>query len=235
MTNLCPLRRLPRRGAVALLFCALALHAAVAADDVPKPFTFARYQAMMDKSPFAVATAAVAAPVSASFAKDLYIANAAHSAEGDFVTLASTADKNFRKYLSSAAPVDGFSISGIEWSEKVGDTKVTISKDGQFATLTFNQALLSQPVAAAHPGMPPPAVPAPLAGQPATAAPLNGVPPAPQALPATTGAAAAHVVPPPPPLPTPPVQPTPSERSHIREIRPRPAAPAATAAEPELR
>ena len=40
--------------------------------------------------------------------------------------------------------MDGYSIASIEWSDKVGKTKVTISKDGNFATLTFNQALLSQ-------------------------------------------------------------------------------------------
>ncbi|HEY6152887.1 MAG TPA: hypothetical protein VIW07_04020, partial [Candidatus Udaeobacter sp.] len=39
---------------------------------------------------------------------------------------------------------DGYSIANIEWSDKVGQTKVTISKDANFATLTFNQALLSQ-------------------------------------------------------------------------------------------
>ena len=40
--------------------------------------------------------------------------------------------------------VNGYSISNIQWSDRVGETKVTISKDGQFATLTFNEALLSQ-------------------------------------------------------------------------------------------
>ena len=40
--------------------------------------------------------------------------------------------------------MDGYSISSIEWSDKVGQTQGTISKDGNFATLTFNQALLSQ-------------------------------------------------------------------------------------------
>src|SRR3954471_12545537 len=105
------------------------------ADDVPTPFTFARYQPMLDRSPFAVATA-VAAPVATpNFAKDLYIANAARSESGDFVTLASSADKNFKKYLSSLGPEDGYSIvPPIEWSDKVGSTKVTISKDGQTAT-----------------------------------------------------------------------------------------------------
>jgi hypothetical protein len=121
------------------------------ADDVPAPFTFARYQGMMDRSPFAVATA-VAAPVATpNFAKDLYVANAAHSKDGDFVTIASSADKNFKKYLSSGNADDGYAITNIEWSEKVGATKVTIAKDGQTATLTFNEALIKQPTATGQP------------------------------------------------------------------------------------
>jgi len=123
------------------------------ADDVPKRFTFARYQAMMDRSPFAVATAVAAPAATPNFAKDLYVANAAHSKDGDYVTIASSADKNFKKYLSTDAPEDGYSITNIEWSDKVGATKVTISKDGQLATLTFNEALLKQSVATSQPQM----------------------------------------------------------------------------------
>src|SRR5436190_18907495 len=121
------------------------------ADDLPKPFTFARYQAMLDRSPFAVATAVAAPAPTPNFAKDLYVANAAHSKDGDFVTIASSADKNFKKYLSTNAAEDGYSITNIEWSEKVGATKVTISKDGQTATLSFNEALLKQSVATNQP------------------------------------------------------------------------------------
>jgi hypothetical protein len=121
------------------------------ADDVPKAFTFARYQAMLDRSPFAVATAVAAPAPTPNFAKDLYVANAAHSKDGDFVTVASSADKNFKKYLTTNAPEDGYSITNIEWSEKVGATKVTIAKDGQTATLTFNEALLKQSVATGQP------------------------------------------------------------------------------------
>ncbi len=119
----------------------------IIADDLPKPFSFARYQAMMDRSPFAVATAVAGPAAGPSFAKDLYVANAARSKEGDLVTVASSTDKNFKKYLTTNAPVDGYSISSIEWSDKVGATKVTIAKDGQFATLSFNEALLHQPAA----------------------------------------------------------------------------------------
>ena len=121
------------------------------ADDLPKPFAFARYQAMMDRSPFAVATAVAAPAATPNFAKDLFIANAAHSKDGDFVTIASSADKNFKKYLSTNAPEDGYAITNIEWSDKVGATKVTISKDGQVATLSFNEALLKQSVATNQP------------------------------------------------------------------------------------
>ena len=132
------------------------------ADDVPKPFEIARYQGMLDRSPFAIATAPAAAPAATpNFAKDLYVANAARSKDGDLVTIASSADKNFKKYLKSNEPEDGYTITNIEWSEKVGATKVTIAKDGQSATLTFNEALLRQPLASGQsPQQPPPQQPA---------------------------------------------------------------------------
>jgi hypothetical protein len=115
-----------------------------AEDVLPPQYNFDRYSKMVDQSPFAVASAVAAPAATPDFAKDLYIANAARSQDGDLVTLASTSDHNFKKYLTTKEPVDGYSIANIEWSDKVGATKVTISKDGNFATLTFNQALLSQ-------------------------------------------------------------------------------------------
>ena len=115
-----------------------------AGDVLPPRFNFNRYSAMVDQSPFAIATAAALPAATPDFAKDLYVANAAHSPEGDLVTIASTSEQNFKKYLTTKEPVDGYSIASIEWSDRVGATKVTISKDGNFATLTFNEALLSQ-------------------------------------------------------------------------------------------
>ncbi|HEY2680452.1 MAG TPA: hypothetical protein VGI59_03950 [Candidatus Udaeobacter sp.] len=146
-----------------------------AADVLPPQYNFDRYSKMMDQSPFAIASAVAAPAATPDFAKDLYIANAARSQDGDLVTLASTTDHNFKKYLTTKEPVDGYSIASIEWSDKVGQTKVTISKDGNFATLTFNQALLSQ----ASPGgavatrpLPAPAMPMPNpAGMPNTRSP----------------------------------------------------------------
>jgi hypothetical protein len=122
----------------------LAVAGATYSQVLPPQYNFDRYSKMMDNSPFAVATAVAAPAATPDFAKDLYIANAAKSQDGDLVTIASTADNNFKKYLTTKEPVDGYSIANVEWSDKVGGTKVTISKDGNFATLTFNQALLSQ-------------------------------------------------------------------------------------------
>jgi hypothetical protein len=144
-----------------------------AEDVLPPQYNFDRYSKMMDQSPFAIATAVAAPAATPDFAKDLYIANAARSQDGDLVTLASTTDHNFKKYLSTKEPMDGYSIASIEWSDKVGQTKVTISKDGNFATLTFNQALLSQTSpggAVAGRALPVPAMPNP-AGVPNAHAP----------------------------------------------------------------
>ena len=160
---------------VSVFFCFLSLFpiSSRAEDETPKAVSFSRYQQMLDRSPFAIATAAAPLPAATpDFAKDLYIANAAHSPNGDLITLASNSDKNFKKYISTGSTVDGFGISNIEWSDKVGATKVTITKDGQFATLGFNQALLSQPLPNA-PGVPPPVVNAPVpAAQPAANQPF---------------------------------------------------------------
>ena len=133
------------------------------ADDVvPSHFNFDRYAPMLDHSAFAVATAVTLPEATPDFAKDLYVANASRSSEGDMATIMSSSDQKFKKYLITKEPVDGYSIASIEWSQKAGETKVTISKDGKFATITFNEALLSQPPpnAAPAPAVPTTAVPA---------------------------------------------------------------------------
>lgn len=188
----------------------------VLAEDLPKPFAFARYQTMMDRSPFAVATT-VAPAGTPSFAKDLYVANALQSKDGDLVTIASSTDKNFKKYLTTTAAVDGYTITGIEWSDKVGATKVTIAKDGQSATLSFNEALLRAP---AGPGQNP--GPAAMKDQPppAVAAPAAQV--APGAQPVVPAAQPNAIKPMPvPTLPTPPPR--------VRGVIPRNPAPQANA------
>src|SRR6059058_1140739 len=144
------------------ILASAAISSPLQADDLPTKFAFNRYQVMLDHSPFAVATAVVAPAATPAPCKDLYVANAARSPDGDSVTIMSSADKDLKKYLNTMEPpVDGFAIASIEWSDKVGETKVTISKDGQFATLTFNQQLITQPLPyRPAPGVVPPPQPA---------------------------------------------------------------------------
>ena len=171
------------------IFASVVAVSSRADDDLPKRLDFNRYQGMLNRSPFAVATAVVVPSATPNFAKDLYVANAAKSSDGDMVTIASTSDKDFKKYLTTKEAVDGYTIANIEWSDKVGETRVTISKDGQFATLTFNQALLLQPAANRPVGVPQPGFQQPGFQQPAM---QPGSPKAPQ-LPATVPAPTPHV------------------------------------------
>jgi hypothetical protein len=149
------------------------------ADDLPTKFDFDRYKGMLEHSPFAIASAIAVPAATPDFAKDLYVANAARSIDGDMVTIASASDKDFKKYLTTKAPVDGYAIASIKWSRKMGRTKVTITKDGQFATLTFNQMvqvqpLTNQPPSIVQPGSPQAGFPKPF-GLPTPSAHLRGV------------------------------------------------------------
>jgi len=211
-------KNVPKMSAMKIvsLFLLLGLSSALAADPLPKPFDFGRYQTMLDRSPFAVATAVAAPAATPNFAKDLYVANAMHSKDGDMVTIASNADKNFKRYLATNSPDDGYSISNIEWSEKVGATKVTIAKDGQFATLTFNEALLKQPLAQGQNPNPPP--------QQGIQQPQVGVP----GMPGMAPSAPQTNFPKPMPVPSlpPPGLPTPPPR--VRGVIPRNPVPAPT-------
>jgi hypothetical protein len=154
--------------------------AAPRADDaIPKRPDFNRYAAMVDRSPFAVATAPTEAAGPPTWAKDLFIANAAHTPEVDLVTIMSLSDKNMKEYMTTEKPNDhGYGIANIEWSDNPGGTKVTLSKDGQFATIGFNEALTTQGPQPFQP-QPPPGVsnipagvkPQPMAPQPALPAP----------------------------------------------------------------
>lgn len=223
------------------VFCSMGLVGLVAfatagaTDVVPKRTEFTRYQAMLDHSPFAVATAAALPAATPNFAKDLYIANAARSPEGDMVTLNSASDRNLKEYLTTKGPNEhGYAIANIEWSERVGATKVTISKDGQFASVSFNQALLATSPGSAAPGPNPGFVQPPPQMQPQIQ---------PQVPPGTlynTNQGAVHpnqgAVPNPITKPAIPMQPTPPPR--VRGVIPRnpsvvaPQVPAATPALP---
>lgn len=142
------------------IFLLLTIGVVQAGDDLPKRLAFSRYQGMLDRSPFAVASAVVAPEMAPDVFRGLYVANAARMPEGDLVTIMSSDDKNVKEYLSTKGPNEhGYAIASIEWSEQPGATKVTISKDNKFGTLSFNQALVSTPLS--NPPAPAPPLPQP--------------------------------------------------------------------------
>ena len=160
-------------GTLLALLGLLSVACAVRADDIPTRPKFDRYAGMLNRSPFAVATATAVQAPTPNFAKDLYIANAAHTKDADLVTLQSAVDRNMKEYLSTTEiNPHGYKIISIDWSERPGETKVTISKDGQVAPLTFNQAVMSQSLPPSAPG-----------NQPAVPLPAGYMPPKPAAVP----------------------------------------------------
>ena len=136
-------------------------------------FPAERYEAMIAKSPFALATppAPVAAPPDKSFADGWYVSGLAQLDGKDFVTIKSR-DLAVQFSLFGPEPKDGVSLQKVEWSPAIGRSTVTIVKDGQTAKLEFNQAELSSaPSAAAPPAMPAGAA-RPLVSGPAGARPV---------------------------------------------------------------
>jgi hypothetical protein len=150
--------------------------AAEAPGAIPALFPPERYEAMIARSPFALATppAAVAAPPDKSFADGWYVSGIARLDGTDFVTIKSR-DQAVQFSLFGNEPSNGVTLERVEWSPAIGRSTVTINKDGQAARLEFNQAEITAPTAAAPapaqmnpgvrpqvPGLPRPVVPRPV-------------------------------------------------------------------------
>ncbi len=130
-----------------ILSLLLATLAPAQADVLPKAEKFSRYEPMLKHSPFAVASAVAPVVDAPAFTKDLYLANAALSSPDNtgYLTVASTSDRNLKEYLSTKEPNEhGYAVVSIQWSDRVGETKATISKDGQSGSIGFNEAVLSE-------------------------------------------------------------------------------------------
>ncbi len=122
--------------------------AAPAPAPVPESRPIARYAAMTEKSPFALATAA--APVAepqASFAANWYVAGIARLGDTDFVTIKSR-DASTQFSLFGREPQNGVSVASVEWSETIGKSKVILQKGTETAKLEFNEADLRGPAPA---------------------------------------------------------------------------------------
>ncbi len=168
------------------VFCA---SAAFATDFVPpQPLPAGRYDKMVEDWPFTLATpAAPVVEATAGFAVNLHVMGISRERypdgkERDVVTVKSHADQTSFRLFGNEPNKEGISVAGVEWSDRVGKSKVTLKKGAEFAPLEFDQSVLhssspmpqvsSQP----RPGGAPGALAQPRPGAPTTSLP-GGLPP----------------------------------------------------------
>ncbi|XHR29302.1 MAG: hypothetical protein ACFUZC_01815 [Chthoniobacteraceae bacterium] len=149
--------------------------AAFAEPPTPTPFPLARYQAMMNGSPFALAVdgpAAQAVTQNPDFAKNLFLTGAARLNNGEYITVGSR-DQNQTFALQTGSSCNGISLVSVAWSEAVGKTRATLKCGSEFATITFDEATLRAPA------KPSPEASSPQQGNPKATLPPGVVPPKP--------------------------------------------------------
>lgn len=134
----------------------LSLHAAAAlllagatarAGDLPAAVPLERYQSMLEKSPFAIAsqTAPVQpTPEAPGFAKDLVLTGVARLGENTFVSVVSRADPSQRFNLVTGEVYNGIRLASVAWSQDAGATKATLQKGGEYGVIGFDEALLAE-------------------------------------------------------------------------------------------
>lgn len=146
---------------VAQNFCVFSVRGEKAGD-LPVVYPPARYEQMVKKSPFALATPVVAAPATPGFATNLYVTGVAKIGNADFVSI-STRDQQSRfSLLAGESSSEGISLVSVEWSDQIGKSRVTVKKGTEFAVLEFDQAaLVSNPIQ-----VPPQVAPPPMPVQP---------------------------------------------------------------------
>ena len=113
---------------------------------LPAALPFERYAAMIERSPFAVASQAAPPPPVVEvpgFAKDLVVTGAVRLPNGEYITLASRDQKQRFGLRTGETSASGISIVSVAWSEAVGKTKVTLKCGSEFGVVGFDEALMS--------------------------------------------------------------------------------------------
>ncbi|MEA3212072.1 MAG: hypothetical protein QOE70_5129 [Chthoniobacter sp.] len=127
---------------------------------IPSSFPAERYERMVQRSPFALATAPAAAAIpEKNFADGWYVSGLARVDGKDFVTIKSrdlsvqfSLFGNEPREAREDAPEKGVTLQSVDWSPSIGRSTVTIVRDGLPATLEFNQAELQGAANAMQPG-----------------------------------------------------------------------------------
>lgn len=123
---------------------------------IPEAFPSSRYNAMLEQSPFALATptAAPAAPT-ASFASNLVLTGLAlmldaGGVEQPYASLKSRDQTQQFSLFGTEPNNDGIAIVSWELSQEVGKSKVTLRKGNEYGTVEYNQMEIQAPAPAAQ-------------------------------------------------------------------------------------
>jgi len=127
-----------------------------AGDKSTKPDTepISRYQAMIDQSPFALATETAPPPPppeNVGFTKDLVLTGAVRLNGSEYITVESK-DHNQRFSLKTGDTYNEISLVSVTWSDGVGKTKATLKKGTEFGTIAFDEAAARTSSMAPQPG-----------------------------------------------------------------------------------
>lgn len=145
-----------------LCFFLLALSCvARASEKAPLVEPLSRYQAMIERSPFALATEGAPVPAAtdnAGFTKDLVLTGAVRLSNGEYITIASK-DQTQRFGLMTGETYNGITIASVTWSDAVGKTKVTLKRGTEYGTISFDEAAARGGAAGATPAEGTPPVP----------------------------------------------------------------------------
>jgi len=145
-------------GLVFVAMFASQLLPSLAEDTLPSALPKDRYAALRARSPFALATVAVATPApQASFAANWYVSGVARLGDDYFVTIKGR-DLSAEFTLFANEAVDGVTLASVNWSDQVGKSTVILKKGTETARLEFNEAQLRAPAAATAGGNHLPAV-----------------------------------------------------------------------------
>lgn len=127
--------------------------------ELPASVPLDRYQLMLDKPLFALATQAAPPPPppveTAAFSKDLVLTGVARLASGEFVSIVSR-DQTQRFGLMTGDSYNGITVASVAWSDAVGKTKVTLKQGSEFGVIGFDEANLASGGGDQPPGGGPP-------------------------------------------------------------------------------
>ena len=120
--------------------------------DLPAAVPLERYQRMLARSPFALASAAVAVPApvvdTAGFARDLFLTGIARMGGGEYLSIA-TRDQTQHFGLMTGESYNEITVVSVAWSDEVGKTKATLKRGNEYGVIGFDEAAMRNGAAGA--------------------------------------------------------------------------------------